>query len=206
MAFKRADLAGLGIESDKIQILIDWHMETVRGLQAKIDENKDNSDELAKVKAELAQVKNDLTTAEKDRDNYKSKSETATADLDKLKNDYAAKEASEKKESAIRKAAKERKYSDEAISILLDSKADYSGRVEFDKDGNASNLDDIFKAIETDKPMLIPKTETTSATLATPPANTGGVKAMTWDDIDKISDTEQRQAAIAQNMEALGIK
>lgn len=212
MSFKRSDLVALGIESDKIQTLIDWHMETVKGLQSEIDKYKDNSDELAKVQAELDEVKKNLvstneklTSAEKDRDSYKKKSEDSSTELDKLKNDYAAKELTAKRDSVIKKAAKERKFSDEAISILLDSKADYSGRVEFDKDGNASNLEDIFKAIAADKPMLIPKTETGTTTIATPPANTGGKKTITKDDIMGIKNTADRQAAIAANPELFGL-
>ena len=212
MSLKRSDLAALGIEPEKIQTIIDWHSETVKALQAKIAENEDNGDKLAKAEAELAEAKNSLEKANKtieaaNKDDYKGKFESLQAELEKVKSDYVAKETAAKRDSIIKKAAKERKYSDEAISILLDSKADYSSRIELDKDGKATNLDDIFKAIATDKPMLTPKEETAPPTIANPPANTGGgKKAVTWDDIDKITDTKERQNMIAQNMEALGIK
>lgn len=162
-------------------------------------------EQLAESEKKLKESNDKLSAAEKERDDYKGKSETSSAELEKLKSDYAAKETVAKKESVIKRAAKERKYSDEAISILLDSKADYSGRVEFDKDGNATNLDDIFTAIAVDKPMLTPKTETTSVALANPPANTGGKKALTKEDIMGIKNTAERQQAIAENPELFGI-
>ena len=212
MSFKRSDLVALGIEPEKIQTLIEWHSDTVKALQAKIAENEDNSDKLAKVQAELDEAKKSLDTANKtiaanEKDNYKGKYESLQAELEKVKSDYASKEIAAKRDSIIKKAAKERKYSDEAISILLDSKADYSSRIELDNDGNATNLDDVFKAIATDKPMLTPKEDVSAPVIANPPANTGGAKkAVTWDDIDKISNTAERQEMIANNMESLGLK
>lgn len=211
MSFKRSDLAALGIEPEKIQTLIDWHSDTVKALQAKIAEHEDNADKLSKVQEELDKVKNDLATANAtieaaNKDDYKTKYESAVADLEKVKSDYAAKESAAKKELIIKNAAKERKYDDDAISILLDSKADYSSRIELDKDGKATNLDDIFKAIAADKPMLVPHIEDKPPTIANPPANTGGQKAITWDDIDKIADTKERQKVMYENMKALGIK
>ena len=211
MSFKRSDLAALGIEPEKIQTLIDWHSDTVKALQAKIAEHEDNADKLSKVQEELNKVKKDLATANAtieaaNKDDYKTKYESAVADLEKVKSDYAAKESAAQKELIIKNAAKERKYDDDAISILLDSKADYSSRIELDKDGKATNLDDIFKAIAADKPMLVPHIDDKPPTIANPPANTGGKKAVTWDDIDKIKDTKERHKAMAENMEALGIK
>jgi archaellum component FlaC len=210
MSFKRSDLSALGIEPEKIQTLIDWHMETVKGLQAEIDKSKDNEDKLAKVTAELDKVKKDLETANNtietaEKDDYKGKYESATQELEKLKNDYAAKEISAKRDSIIKQAAKERKYSDEAISILLDSKADYAAKIELDKDGNATNLDDIFKTIASDKHMLTPKVETSTAKLANPPANTGGTKPITKAEIMAIKNTAERQQKIAENPELFGI-
>ena len=211
MALSRKDLEAIGIEPEKINAIIGWHMDTVKGLQAQINDAETKADKLTEVQAELDKVKKDLETANKtieaaSKDDYKGKYETATAELEKLRNDYANKEISAKKETTLKKAAKERKYSDESIAILLDSKADYCSKVEFDDKGNATNLDDLFKTIAADKPMLTPKIESAPASIPNPPANTGSKKAMSWEDIDKITDTAERQAAIAENMEALGIK
>ena len=212
MSLKRSDLAALGIEPEKIQTIIDWHMETVKALQSRIAEHEDSEEKLSKVQDELDKVKKDLATANKtietaNKDDYKGKYESVTAELEKVKSDYAAKEEATKRDLIFKNKAKERKYSDEAIKILLDSKADYSSRIELDKDGKATNLDAIFEAIAADVPVLTPKADSEPPKIANPPANTGSAKKpMSWDDIDKIKDTKERQKAMAENMEALGIK
>jgi hypothetical protein len=211
MSFKRSDLAALGIEPEKIQTLIDWHMETVSGLQAKIDENKDAADELAKVQAELAQVKKDLNTANKaidtaNKDDYKGKYETATAELEMLKSEFAAKETATAKKAALKAELKKENYSDRAVNLIL--RNGFADDVEIGEDGTATNLADVVKAIQADSDFsgFTPQVTETKVNLETPPANAGGKKALTWDDIDKIKDTDARQRAMAENMEALGIK
>lgn len=212
MAFTRKYLAGIGIEADKIEAIMEAHVEVVEGLKAKIAESGDSAEELTKVKAELEQAKNDLKTAQEtikaaEKDNYKGKYESEKAAHEKLVADIAAKETATKKEQALVTAAKAAKYSDDAISVILDSKKDYAGKIEFDKDGKATNLDEIMKTIATDRPALVPKaTETPHHNPTNPPANNPSGKPVTWDDVDKIKDTEERQTFMSQHMEELGLK
>lgn len=210
MSFKRSDLAALGIEPEKIQTLIDWHSETVKALQAKLDESKDTADKLAKVQAELAQVKKDLSTATKtietaNKDDYKGKYETVTAELETLKSEYAAKETATAKKAALTAELKQAGYSDRAINLIV--RNGFADGVEIGEDGKATNLATVVQSIQSDADFsgFTPKTEDTSHHPANPPANAGGKKALTWDDIDKIKDAEERQKAMLENMEALGI-
>ena len=212
MAFKRADIAGLGIEADKIPILIDWHMETVKGLQAEIDRVKGDADELARVRAELEQAKKDLQTANAtieaaQKEDYKGKYESEKAAHEKLQSDIVAKETAAKKEAALTAAAKKAKYSADAISLILDSKKDYAGRIEFDEEGNPKNVDDILAEIATDRPGLIPKAKETHHEPNNPPKNDAGGKAkLTKAEIMEIKDDAERQQAIKDNLEAFGIQ
>lgn len=209
--FTRKFLAGLGIEADKVDAIIEAHAEVVEGLKAKISESADSADELAKVRAELEKAKNDLKTAHDtikaaEKDDYKGKYEAKNAEFEKLQADITAKESAAKREAALTEAAKAAKYSEDAIALILDSKKDYASRIEFDKDGKASNMDDIMQAIADDRPGLVPKATETHFTPSNPPANDGvKPKALTWDDIDKIKDTAERQNAMLANMESLGI-
>lgn len=212
MAFTRKYLAGIGIEADKIEAIMEAHVEVVEGLKAKIAESGDSAEELTKVKAELEQAKNDLKTAQDtikaaEKDNYKGKYETEKAAHEKLVADIAAKETATKKEQALTTAAKAAKYSEDAIAVILDSKKDYAAQIEFDKDGKATNLDEIMKTIAADRPALVPKaTETAPHTPSNPPANNPTGKKATWDDVDKIKNVEERQNFMAQHMDDLGIK
>ena len=173
--------------------------------ESKVSEYDKVKDELKMVKQNLKDTTDKLTAAEKDRDEYKSKSETTAADIEKLKSDYEAKETASKKENALRAELKNGKYSDEAMTVIFDSKKDYASKVEFGEDGKATNLADILSEITTAYPQYTPKQKTTGTNPATPPANGGGNAGMTWDEIDKIKDPEQRQLAMAKNMKALGI-
>lgn len=212
MAFSRKFLTALGVEADKIEEIITAHTEVTSALKAQIEDTKADTEELTKVKEQLEQAKKNLketkdqlTAAEKDRDKYKGESETATADLEKLRNETATKETAAKRDSNLKSKLKELKYSEDAIDDILDSRKDYASRIEFDDKGNASNIDDVIKAIQSDKPKLTPIVETRGTNPATPPANTGGKVAMTKDDIMKIQNTAERQKKIAENPELFGI-
>lgn len=216
----RATLKARGYEPEQIDELIEMHTATTTELKGRISEleadleaEKTKVSKLDKVTSELEQVKQSLkdtedklTAAEQERDEYKSKSETSAADIEKLKTDYAAKETAAQREKALRTELKNGKYSDEAVSIIFDSKKDYASKVEFDDEGKATNISDIMKEITEAYPQYTPKAATTGTNPATPPANSGGTPSVSWDEIDKIKDPEQRQKAMYRNIKALGIK
>lgn len=209
MAFKRNDLVGLGIEPDKIQILIDWHMETVNALQAKIDESKGNSGELAKAKAELEQAKKDLKAANDkvtayEKDDYKGKYESEKAAREKLESDIANKETNAKKDNALEALLKDKKYSDEAAKLIV-RKGGYTDKIELDENGGVKNADSILGDVQNDFSMFTPKISNQVVNPAAPPANSGGTKKPTKEEIMNIKNTEERQRAMAQNMELFDI-
>ena len=210
MSFKRKDIEALGIEPDKVQILVDWHTETVRALQSQISDLEEKGSKIADVQAELDKVKKDLEAANDkiaaaEKDDYKGKYESVNTELELFKKEVATKEAATIKKTALTEQLKTAGYSDRATRLIL--RNGFADDVELDDDGKAKNLDDVIKSIQADSDFagFTPKVSTTTATIDTPPANVGGGKAMTWDDIDKIKDIGERQKAMAENMKALGI-
>lgn len=210
MSFKRKDIEALGIEPDKVQILVDWHTETVRALQSQISGLEEKGDKLAEVQAELEQVKNDLKAANDkitaaEKDDYKGKYEALNAEMALMKDEAAAKATTDIKRAALQEQLKTAGYTETATSLIL--RNGFANDVELDEAGKAKNLDDVIKAIQADKDFsgFTPKVEETTVKLETPPANTGGGKAMSWEEIDKIKDVGERQKAMAENMAALGI-
>lgn len=210
MSFKRSDLAALGIEPEKIQTLIDWHMETVKGLQAEIDRSKDTNDKLTNVQAELDKVKKDLESANKtiaaaEKDDYKGKFETVSAELKMLKTEAAAKETATAKQTALKGKLKEAGYSDRAMSLII--RNGFANDVEIGEDGKATNLDEVIKSIQSDNDFsgFTPEIKETKHTPANPPANAGGGKAITKEEIMAITNTAERQQKIAENPELFGI-
>lgn len=211
MALTRRFLAALGIEAEKIDEIIAAHTESTEALKAQIAEGKAETGKLAEVQAQLDKATKDLETANAalstaEKDNYKGKYEALTAELETLKTETAAKETATAKKAALTEQLKSAGYSDRATRLIL--RNGFADSVELDGDGKATNLDDVIKTIQSDADFsgFTPKVKETEHEPQNPPANSGGKKAITWEDIDKITDTEQRQAVIAQNMESLGIK
>lgn len=218
MGLSRKFLAAMGIEADKIDEIIAAHTETTEALKAQVSDAraeaetaKAEADKIAAVQAELDKVKKDLATANKtietaNKDDYKGKFETVTAELEMLKSENAAKATATLKQAALRDELKKANYTDNAISLII--RNGFAKDVEMGEDGKATNLETVIKSIQADSDFssFTPKVTDTSVKLENPPANTGGKKAMSWEDIDKITDTMERQKAMAENMEALGIK
>lgn len=167
MAFKRADLAGLGIESDKIQILIDWHMETVKGLQAEIDKYKGDADKLPEVQKQLEEANAKLKAA--DSDGYKAKYEAEKAAHEKLKTDTANEKAHSAKETALREALKAAGYSDAGIKKIV-KYGGFTDSAEVDESGALKDSEKLLASVAEEWSEYKGTTRTESATPANPPA------------------------------------
>ena len=212
MALSRAFLRALGIEEDKISEIVKANSESLAGVTEERDKYRAEAEKLSALQKQLDDTQKQLQEAQAtikaaEKDNYKGKYEAEKAAHEKYVADIEAKEAAAKKEQALVNAAKAAKYSDDAISVILDSKKDYAAKIEFDKDGKATNLDEVMKSIAEDRPALVPKAvEIAHHNPSNPPANNPYKKEMTWEDIDKIKDTNERQKAMLDNMESLGLK
>lgn len=213
MAFTRKFLTALGIEPDKVDEIMAAHVEVTDALKAQINDSKDEADKLTKVQAELDKLKASqkeqaerLSAAEKERDEIKGKYDTATADLEKIKTENAERETTEKSKKALADYLKEQKYSASAIRLIT-NKGGFHKSIEFDDEGKAKNLGDILQSIQADEDFsgFTPKETKTGHTPATPPINTGGKAAVTWEDVDKIKNTAERQAFMAEHKDDLGI-
>ena len=213
MAFTRKFLTALGIEPDKVDEIMAAHVEVTDALKAQINDSKDEADKLTKVQAELDKLKasqkeqaEKLSAAEKERDEIKGKYDTASADLEKIKTENAERETAERSKKALADYLKEQKYSASAIRLIT-NKGGFHKSVEFDDEGKAKNLGDILQSIQADEDFsgFTPKETKTGHTPATPPNNSGGKAAATWADVDKIKNTAERQAFMAEHKDDLGI-
>lgn len=203
----------LGLEPDVVKQIMARHVGVTDALKEQIADSDEQAEKLTKVQAELDKLKashketaDALKAAEKERDEIKGKYDTATADLEKLKTDNAERETTEKSKKALSDYLKEQKYSDHAIRFIR-NKGDFHKSIEFDENGKATNLADVLKGIQADEDFsgFTPKVTETSHTPATPPANTGGTKPVTWDDVDSIKDIGERHAFMAQHKDELKI-
>lgn len=206
MAFTRKFLSAMGLEAEKIDEIMTAHVEVIDHYKNQLDEAKKLSDELDTLKTantdltkQLKDAADKITAYEKD--DYKGKYESEKTEHDKLKADVAGKETLAKKETALRNELKSKKYSDEAVRLIL-SKGGYTDKIELDKDGKAANIDSIFTEIQSDFSMFTPKESVTSAAPDNPPANMGGKSVKSKSEIMKIKDASERQKAIRESIES----
>ena len=166
----------------------------------------------------IKELKGKLKVAEQERDEAKAKvpvdgEETISkAEYDKLKgefdqykNDVQAKETKAAKEAAYRAILKDANLSEKGVEKAI-KYADWD-KIELDTDGKLKSANDHIKAVREEWAEYVTTTTTTTgAKTSTPPANNGGKTGKTKEEIMAIRDPAVRQAEIAKNPEAFGLK
>jgi len=197
MALSRKFLSALGIEADKVDEIINAHMETVNGLKEEAEGYKQDAEKLATVQKELDTLKK--STAGKDYDKLAKEFEDYKAEI-------AAKETRSAKEKAYRDALKDSNLTDRGIEKAIKF-ADWD-KIELENDGSLKSAKDHVKAAREEWAEYVAKTTTSGANTPTPPANTGG-KVLTREQIYAkddhgryIMDTAARQKALAESLTA----
>lgn len=206
MALTRKFLAALGIESEKIDQIVEANAESLADIQ----------DKLAKANAELKEAKSKadtLPTVQKELDDLKAQVEADNKaregkDYDALKQEYDNYKA-EVQEKAVRRAKEkalkdllaDMKVSDKGVRMIL--KWQGVDGIEVDDDGKLKDATALRKSIREDWSDYIPTVDTKGAETPTPPAGKGA-GAKTREEIMAIKDTTARQQAIAENLELFG--
>ncbi len=195
MAFTRATIRNLANESgvelpkELEDALVSEHL-TARNAYAE-----------EQVKAELEKQPAEKAVNVKDSEEYKT--------LEKSFNDYKAeianKQAKEAKEKAVRAFYESKGITGKNLEIAMrGSRAEIDGiELDGDKIKDNSALDALVKG---DFSGLVATTTTKGANTANPPANNGGKTGKTKEEIMAIRDPAVRQAEIAKNPEAFGLK
>lgn len=211
--FSRSWLNDLGIEPDIVKQIMSRHIGVVDALKEQITDSEVQADELSKVQDELTKLKasqkemaENLKSVENERDEIQGKYDTATADLEKIKTENVEREAAERSKKALGDYLKEQKYSANAIRLIT-NKSDFHKSVQFDDDGKATNLADVLANIQADEDFsgFTPKVTKEVHTPDNPPANAGGKKAVTWEEVDNIKNSAERQAVMLQHKDELNI-
>ena len=194
MAFTRATIRSLAKESgvelpkELEDALVAEHL-TARNAYA--DEQ---------VKAELEKQPAAKVENIKDSEEYKA----LKADFDNYKADVAAKETKAAKEAAYRAILKDANLSEKGIEKAI-KYAEWD-KIELGEDGKLKGANDHIKAVREEWSEYVTTTTTTGAKTSTPPANNGGKTGKTKEEIMAIRDPAVRQAEIAKNPEAFGLK
>ena len=198
MSLTRKMLKAMGIEEEKIDQIIEAHSETVDSLKADRDSYKEDAEKLKDVQKELDDLK------AKGDDGWKEKHDELKAEFDQYKNDVQAKETKAAKEDAYRAILKDANLSEKGIEKAI-KYADWD-KIELGEDGKLKGANDHIKAVREEWAEYVTTTTTTGAKTSTPPANNGGKAGKTKEEIMAIRDPAVRQAEIAKNPEAFGLK
>lgn len=201
MALSRKFLAAMGIETDKVDEIINAHVETVEGLKAERDSLKEKADkyDAEKKKAEDLQAKvTDLEKQVEGKDSYKEKYEALKGEYDKYKSDIESEKTKASKTKAYKEMLKEVGISEKRIDSVL--KVTDLSSINLAQDGKIEGVDDLKAKVSEEWADFIEKSATKGADVKKPPVNNTG-SAKTKEDILKIEDAAERQAAIAENIE-----
>ena len=198
MSLTRKMLKAMGIEEEKIDQIIEAHSESVDSLKADRDSYKEDAEKLKDVQKELDDLK------AKGDDGWKEKHDRLKAEFDQYKNDVQAKETKAAKEAAYRAILKDANLSEKGIEKAV-KYAEWD-KIELGEDGKLKGANDHIKAVREEWAEYVTTTTTTGAKTSTPPANNGGKTGKTKEEIMAIRDPAVRQAEIAKNPEAFGLK
>lgn len=168
MALTRKLLAALGIESEKVEQIIEAHTETVEALKKERDEYKAQAEELPDVQKELA----DLKKIKDGESSYKEKYEKEHQAFEDYMKEVDARETKAKKEALYKELLTKAGVSAKRIDSIL--KVTDLTNVELDEKGAIKDADQYEKNIKTEWADFIEKRETRGAETNNPPANNGG--------------------------------
>lgn len=205
MSLTRKALVAMGIEAEKIDQIIEMHTETVDAIKAERETAKENaqkfkadSEKLAEVEKELADLK-----AKADKpDAYKEKYETIKKEYESYRGEITAKETKEAKSKAYREMLKEIGISEKRLDSVM-RVADLDS-IELDENGSIKDVEKLKSATKDEWADFIVSQGTKGANTPNPPANNGSGGAKTKKEIMAITDTIERQKAIAENHELFG--
>lgn len=117
MAFTRKFLSAMGIEADKIDEIIEAHIDVVNGIKEERDKLKDSAEEAENLKKELEEAKK--TIEANGTDEYKVKFDELKKEFDTYKAEQDAKALASAKESAYKAMLLEAGVSEKRIDSIL---------------------------------------------------------------------------------------
>ena len=196
MALTRKMLKGMGIEEEKIDLIIDAHTESVDAIKEERDNYKVDADKLANVQKELDELKTN-------GGDWQKKYEKEHSDFEAYKADITKKETKTAKESAFRALLKESGVSEKRIDAIVKI-SDIEG-LELDEGGKIKDYDARSEQIKTEYADFIETRTTKGANTATPPSNVGSGTGKTKEEILAIKDGAARRQAMAENPSLFGL-
>lgn len=196
MGITRKMLKAMELDDDKITQIIDAHQSTIDEIADERDKLKADAEKYKTEAERLGSVEKDLLKAQaklEDADKVSEKLKALQNEFAEYKADVDAKATQATKEKAYKDLLKQAGVSDKRIDSII--KVSDLSTIEFDKDGKVKDTKAVVDAIKSEWSDFIVTEHEKGAQTPKPPANNGG-EEMSKEDIMKIKDTTERQAAI----------
>lgn len=192
MALTRKLLKGMGLADEQIDTIIEAHTETVNGLKQQAEKYQADAEKLTDVQKELDGLK------AKGDDGWKDKHDKVKKDFDDYKAEIARKETAAAKEKAVRAYYEGKKITGDNLELAMRGSRDEIAALELDN-GKIKDTSSLDALVSGTFARLVSTTNTQGVKTPTPAVN-GGSSYASKDEIMKIKDTTERQAAIAANI------
>lgn len=196
MALTRKWLSTLGIEADKVDEIIEAHVEVTNGLKADRDKYKEAFDKLPEVEKELETLK-----ANGEENPFEKKYNDLKKEYDDYKADVETEKLNNKKFNLAKSLLEEINISSKVIDRFAKSVVK---EVEIDDKGEFSNKTALKEKLDKEFEDYKVTTKKVGAKTEHPPQNTGGT--MSAEEIRKIKDPIERQKAMYENASEFGIE
>lgn len=203
MAFTRKFLSAMGIEAEKIDEIINTHLEVVNSLKEERDDYKKDAEMLADVQKQLNEANEKLAKKGDGETVSKKDFETLKKEYDDYKATVVEKETLTAKETAYRELLKAAGVSEKRHGTIL--KVTDLSKIEIDNDGKIKDADKRTEDIKAEWADFVENITIKGAQTATPPVNNGGNKTTKADIYKKdengryVLSASERQKALAEN-------
>jgi hypothetical protein len=204
MAFTRKFLSAMGIEAEKVDEIINAHIEVVDGLKEERDNYKKDAEKLADVEKELTKAKEKIAKNGDGETVLKEDYDKLKKEYDDYKADISAKNTRTEKENAFRELLKSAGVSEKRFNAII-KVSDIDG-LELDKDGKIKDADKHTETVKTEWADFIETTTTKGANTANPPANNGKGTGKTKEEILAIKDGAVRRQEMLNNPHLFGLE
>lgn len=188
MALTRKMLKAMGIEEDKIEMIIAEHVDAVDALKKERDAYKEDAEKLPDVQKKLDEA--NAAAKEAGGDKYKLKYDTLKSEYDTYKADVEKKTTHAAKETAYREILKTAGVSEKRIdSVIRVSDID---SIELGEDGKVKDADKLTNSVKSEWADFIVSEHVTGAQTSNPPEGNNET------DLGKLSMSEYIAARKAQ--------
>lgn len=165
MSLTRRALGAMGIESEKIDQIIELHSETVDGLKSQISEYKSKSEKMQEMSKELEELKK----VQGNPDEYKEKYESEKQAFESFKKNIEAEKVNSSKDKAYRQLLSDNHIKSNKIDLIM--RTVNLNDLKLGEDNKLENSAEINKSILEDWSDFIETTEVQGTQTATPPTN-----------------------------------